>query len=139
MVVRGAITGNNATGIPGARVNGTDCSVNVLTRVRLLLCRVVAVSALETFVRSGIDVFVNAVQTVRIDIDEGVVEPIVVQIEALRIRWIGEEKARRIGGHKSSHRRSVVPSPEVVVTGFGIPFFASEVISKLRVLSCVNG
>src|SRR5207248_685168 len=70
---------------------------------------------------------IDAVVSVRIDVDKRIVASIGVKVPTLRVRYVSSPRAGGIGAHEAAHAGCVVSGPEVVVAGFGITFFAGEV------------
>ncbi len=77
---------------------------------------------------------------IEIRLRQGIVADIAVQVERLRIAETGVRYGsglvRPIGRHKASETGSVVPGPEVVESGFGIAFFAGELVGHKRMMGC---
>ncbi len=64
-----------------------------------------------------------------IDVLQRVVPGVRIEIPCLRILWVGEDE-RGIRRRKPALRRRVVPGPEVIEAGFGVPFFAGELVPR---------
>ena len=84
---------------------------------------------------------VIAAMPIRIGSIQRIILDIRVEVEALRIVELcirdGIFFCAPVGRHEAAHRTGVVASFEVIVTGFGIPFFAGT--TAFEISPCTNG